>query len=819
MEHSKKKSPDADKIRIKAEQKLNKKLSPEVLKNMEEGQGSGDKDFYEADIQKLIHELEVHTIELEIQNEELKRAEIKVQASETRFRRLFESAKDGILILDAESGQIVEANPYLIELIGFTREEILGKELWEIGTFKNIAASKESFAILQNKEYIRFENMPLVTKNGEPIGVEFVSNVYLVEDKKVIQCNIRNITERIRAEKALKKVQDRLNSVVEATNVGIWEWNVQSGEVNINERWAEIIGYTLDEISPVTINTWLKFAHPEDLIVSERLLELVFNCKSSYYDLECRMKHHNGQWIWIHDKGKVVEWTTDGKPLLMAGTHSDITERKHTEQKLMESEKRAQGLIRAVPDLIFSLDKNGVYLDYKANTEDLHYQKDSIIGKNNRDLTPPEFAELVDINMGLAFKTGEMQVFEYHLPVPEKGLLSFEARMIPIGTVEVMVIVRDITDEKLIESALQEKAQLYHAMFEKNQAVKLLIDPKDGAIVDANSAASNYYGYSQLELKSMNICNLNILPAEEIIKEMQVAINGLKSFHKFRHRLSTKEIRDVEVYSSPISISGRELLHSIIHDVTDRKNMEDQLKENETRLRELNATKDKFFSIIGHDLKNPFNAIIGFSNILSDQIKEKDYVGIGEYADIIHKSSLRAMLLLSDLLEWSQLQTGRMVFTPTTFDLVKLIHKVTELANDAAMHKNISISTDLPEQVNLFADKSMIGSILRNLISNAVKFSNENGQINISVTKRPIEFIIAVQDKGVGIKEEAIGKLFRIEETYSTRGTHQETGTGLGLLLCRELALKHSGKIWVESTFGTGSTFFFTIPKFIVTET
>ncbi len=666
MEHNKKQPSEADKIQIKAGHSLNKRPFSEMIDEEREAHGNGDKKWYEADRQKLIHELEVHAIELELQNEELKIANLKVQASETRFRRLFESAKYGILIIDAENGQIVEANPYLIDLIGSTHEEILGKELWEIGTFKNIAASKESFAILQNKEYIHFENMPLETKNGDPIDVEFTSNVYLVENKKVIQCNIRNITDRIRTEKALKKVQDRLKSVIEGTNVGTWEWNVQTGEVVINERWAEIIGYSLDEISPITINTWLKFAHPDDLIVSEQQLEQVFNCKSIYYDLDCRMKHHDGNWIWIRTRGKVIYWTPDGKPLLMAGTHSDITERKHTEQKLINSEKRAQALIRAVPDLIFSIDINGVYLDYKAHNEDLYYQKDTIIGKNNHDLMPSWFAELIDIKMGMAFETGEIQVFEYQLPVPEKGLLFFEARMVPIGTEEVMAIVRDITDEKLIENAMQEKAQLFHAMFEKNQAVKLLIDPTNGTIVDANTAASNYYGYSLPELKSMNISNINTLPVDEIFKEMQMAMAEQKSCYKFRHRLATGELRDVEVYSSFIPISGHELLHSIIHDVTDRKIIEDQLKGSETRLRELNATKDKFFSIIGHDLKNPFNAIIGFSNILSEQIKGKDYDGIEKYADIIYKSSQRAMSLLSDLLEWSQLQTGRLIFTPTT---------------------------------------------------------------------------------------------------------------------------------------------------------
>jgi len=239
------------------------------------------------------------------------------------------------------------------------------------------------------------------------------------------------------------------------------------------------------------------------------------------------------------------------------------------------------------------------------------------------------------------------------------------------------------------------------------------------------------------------------------------------------------------------------------------------LKDNEVRLKELNATKDKFFSIIGHDLRNPFNAIIGFSNLLTDQIKEKDYEGIEEYANIIQTSSVRAMSLLSDLLEWSQIQTGKMTFSPITFDLAKLVNEVLELANYNAHQKKITFINELPHTVIVFADISMIGTILRNLISNAIKFSNLNGQVVISVNQRPTELIVKILDNGIGIKEETIGKLFRIDEAYSTPGTLKETGTGLGLLLCKELVQKHGGEIWVESKFGSGSTFFFTIPQLL----
>jgi len=228
-------------------------------------------------------------------------------------------------------------------------------------------------------------------------------------------------------------------------------------------------------------------------------------------------------------------------------------------------------------------------------------------------------------------------------------------------------------------------------------------------------------------------------------------------------------------------------------------------------LHELNVTKNKFFSIISHDLRNPFNAIIGFSNILVEQVQEKNYEGIGEYARIVQGSSQRAMDLLTNLLEWSRSQTGRMEFAPDNIEIVGLINEVTELANDAAQHKLITISKVLPHSATVFADKAMIGTVLRNLISNAIKFTNSGGTIVISAEQKPDELLVTVSDNGVGIKNDTIEKLFRIDENNSTAGTQNEEGTGLGLILCKEFVEKHGGTIWVESEIGKGSKFSFTI--------
>jgi signal transduction histidine kinase/branched-subunit amino acid transport protein AzlD len=229
-------------------------------------------------------------------------------------------------------------------------------------------------------------------------------------------------------------------------------------------------------------------------------------------------------------------------------------------------------------------------------------------------------------------------------------------------------------------------------------------------------------------------------------------------------------------------------------------------------LEELNATKDKFFSIIAHDLKSPFNSIIGLSELLIKKIRDKDFDDIDEYAKIIMQSSHRAMDLLLNLMEWSLSQTGRMKFNPEYFELNIIINDIIQLFTDIAGQKSIIITKKLPPNSSIYADKAMISTILRNLISNAIKYTKPGGEINILSEVTQIEMKVSVSDTGVGMSPASINKLFLIDENYSTIGTLGEQGTGLGLILINEFVEKHFGKIWVESVEGKGSIFNFTIP-------
>ncbi|WP_234572834.1 PAS domain-containing sensor histidine kinase [Rhodohalobacter sp. 614A] len=251
-----------------------------------------------------------------------------------------------------------------------------------------------------------------------------------------------------------------------------------------------------------------------------------------------------------------------------------------------------------------------------------------------------------------------------------------------------------------------------------------------------------------------------------------------------------------------------------VRDITERKEAEQALKKSETRLQALNATKDRLLSIIGHDLKNPFSSILGFSELLTAEIQKKNYDDAEEFAKIIQHSSKQAVDLLNNLIVWAQSQTGKIEYQPESFLLDTVARELIELLLDACTAKSITIHNKISKATPLFADKTMITLIIRNLLSNAIKFTKPSGEITLEATKNDSELTVSVTDNGIGIKKSDLNKLFCNEngKTHSTEGTLKESGTGLGLLLCKDFIEMHGGKIWVESQPKKGSVFTFSIP-------
>ncbi len=271
----------------------------------------------------------------------------------------------------------------------------------------------------------------------------------------------------------------------------------------------------------------------------------------------------------------------------------------------------------------------------------------------------------------------------------------------------------------------------------------------------------------------------------------------------------------LRVQSQALEESNRQLEQRESQIRKQANKLEDQaekLKITNEELEKLNATKDRFFSIIAHDLRNPINAILGFSELLSinfDDIADEKKIELNK---IIYSSTKNVYNLLENLLQWSRSQTNRIKFEPTEFDISGVINENLILSKPNIKKKSLIVNTNFEKNNTIFADKNMTSAIIRNLLTNSIKFSNPLGEINISTVRKNGFLEISVADKGIGMNEEMAAKLFRIDSAHSTYGTSGEKGTGLGLIICKEFIDKHNGSIHVETEPNKGSVFTFTLP-------
>jgi PAS domain S-box-containing protein len=278
--------------------------------------------------------------------------------------------------------------------------------------------------------------------------------------------------------------------------------------------------------------------------------------------------------------------------------------------------------------------------------------------------------------------------------------------------------------------------------------------------------------------------------------------------------------KDGTVFNAELSISlikdasGKpKNLIAIIRDVTARKQIEEQLRKYAEEQGEMNATKDKFYSVIAHDLRSPFQSLLGYSDMLKSSIANLKPEKISSFAKNIYETSSETYNLLEDLLQWTALQTGRIKVNPETIYVIELFNSVIKSFRINAKKKKIALLSDLTKELFIYADRILVTTILRNLVSNAIKYTNKKGEIILDAKEKGSKILISVDDTGVGISRKNISKLFKVDSTFTTQGTAKEKGTGLGLIICREFAQLNNGFLSVKSTQGKGSRFILTLPK------
>lgn len=272
----------------------------------------------------------------------------------------------------------------------------------------------------------------------------------------------------------------------------------------------------------------------------------------------------------------------------------------------------------------------------------------------------------------------------------------------------------------------------------------------------------------------------------------------------------------LEIIHTGMIFEGKKAMLEIFIDITERKLAEEEIKLKNEQLVKLNAEKDKFFSIIAHDLKGPFNGFLGLTQIMAEELPSLPMAEVQKIAVKMSKSATNLYRLLENLLEWSQIQKGAIPFNPEVIQLRTILDEGIATFQESAQKKGIEIATDIDDGQKVFADAYMLQSVIRNLVLNAVKFTPNGGKISLlakATTDNNIE--ISIQDTGIGMSRTMVENLFLIDVQTNRTGTEGEPSTGLGLLLCKEFIEKHGGKIWVESEEGKGSTFYFSLPRTI----
>ena len=485
------------------------------------------------------------------------------------------------------------------------------------------------------------------------------------------------------------------------------------------------------------------------------------------------------------------------------------------EKALSESERRYRLVVENAVDIIFTTDINGNFI--YANPAGLNvsgYTEEEFTKLNYLDLVLPQYRKRLSKFYIKQYLTKQKNSYIEYPFLTKKGLVKWlgqNASLIYSGDkiTGFHFIIRDISERKKIEGALQESERRYRRLVELSPDA-VIVHNKHG-ILFINAAGLELLGAHDLSEVIGKPITTFLYPSETEEKNYENSSANGFPFEEKIERLDGRLI-DVEIRSASFNYKNTPAELVVLRDISERKEASEAIERYSKELEALNNNKDKFFSIISHDLKSPFQGLLGLSKSLSDEVENLSDDEVKLFGKNIFHVSNNLYNLIENLLQWSRIQTGKIELSPEKIDLHgEVLYDIT-LLDSNAMNKKISLESKVSEGTFVTADIYALNSIMQNLISNAIKFTPTGGTVSISAQYRGDYVKISVKDSGVGMNEDEILKIFRIDVPHSKKGTNNETGTGLGLIISKELVEGMGGEISVASEPGKGSEFSFTLP-------
>jgi len=767
------------------------------------------------------------------------------------YRQCFLMHPDGVSITD-EEGRIRYFSPRMAELFGFMPEDkVIGKSLYQwIDPAFHEKAKMNIRAVLFGGD--RTDNIYLLIRQDGSRFFGAISAAPMKDEQDKLTgmiSSIRDISDLIGLQQSLKEREERYSAIARMMSEGLLMVGQDFSFTEWNNAMETITGYSREEVVGRNYLEMLEKLFPSGHVhpgqikrLREAVTAILQHGKHPMigHPVETTILAKDGQLKRIQQTSFVIQ-LQEG---FQAGAVTvDLTPRYLAEIEIRKQEKKYRLLFESAYDAIFLMDKDR-FVDCNEKTLELFgCSRLDILGRPPYLFSPPlqpdgrdsKEKALEKINAAIE---GKPQFFEWIHMRPDGSLFDAEVSLNSLqldGQTMLQAIVRDVTQRNQVERRYREMTSMFRLMTD-NMTDLLWAKDLQKRFIFTNRAHRDKILNAADENEPMGKTDLFFADREktshpenpeyhtfgQICTDSDEVVLQDPQPHRFEESANVKgNFLVLDVFKAPIFDDHGKMIGTVGsgRDVTHEKETEATLKTLLANLQELNKSKDKFFSIIAHDLKGPFNSILGFSELLTtdwDDFSEEERKHLVKN---IRSSSMLTYRLLENLLEWSRAQTGRMEFNPVLVDLANLANESLILLREMADQKQIKLFSEINFNTMVFADENMVRTVFRNLISNAIKFSYPGQTVKLKALEyfdeeKQVPMVRAdVSDQGIGIAEEHLTKLFRIDQQYQTSGTSNEKGTGLGLVLCKELVDRNKGSISVVSQPGSGSVFSFTLLK------
>jgi PAS domain S-box-containing protein len=787
----------------------------------------------------------------------LKLAEEKGNKSEELFRKAFSTSPDSVNINRLSDGMYISINSGFTKMLGYTEEEVIGKTSLELNIWAEPEARKKLVKELEEKHRIEDFEAIFRSKDGSVLyGLMSATLIELDGVPHIINVT-RDITRRRKIDETLAREQFLVNALMNNLTSHVYFKDLESRFIRINKSHA--LSFGLDDPAKAIGKSDFDFftkEHAQQAFDDEHRIIST----GETINKEEKLTRENSPDKWSSSI-KLPLRDIAGNIIGTFGISKDITEQKKSEVALKQSEERFRSVTQTATDAIITVDSKGIILGWNKGAEKAFgYSESEISGQSLDLIIPSEYSNKHIKGMIRIAMIGEKQVTGKTIELNglTKAGITFplELSLSDWETSDGKFftgIIRDISSRKRTElenyviyeitqgvtstSNLDELLKLIHQSLMKvvyaencfvalyNKRTELFSFPYFVDKIDSTpepvSMAKSCSAYVYRTGKSFLFTNELFKQLEdqnevELVGSASPSWIGipLQTPSKIMGVLVLQHYEKENVYSE----RDEKFLTSIGSQIAvaiERKMSEEEIKLKNEMLLAINAEKDKFFSIIAHDLRGPLSSFVAATQIITEEIQTMSIDEIKDITMSMKTSATGIYSLLENLLEWSRLRRGGMDFIPMKINLREKVLDCINVLSESARKKDIEIKIHIPDGIEILADNHMFDSLVRNLILNALKFTTRGGKITLSTGFNKTGFVeVNVKDTGIGMSAELKNKLFKLSEKTNRQGTAGEPSTGLGLLLCKEFIEKNGGEIWVESEVGKGSTFTFTIGKF-----